>query len=269
MIDIGLNLFNPQFDADRDEVVTRAKQAGVQGCVLTGTSIDNIPKVLAYASTYSEFFSATVGIHPHASQRTLAYEHKTVIFDTLARCMESKVCVAIGETGLDYQHEYSPRFEQQDVFIWHLQQSRLLDKPLFLHERGAHTDFLGLIQSVGLSTRPGVVHCFTGTRQEAKAYLDLGLHLGITGWVTDIRRNETLLDALKYIPKDRVLVETDAPFLTPRTVPGKPKRNEPQYLPRVIDALADLWAMPVEDVRQLTQTTTEVLFRRRWTHGHV
>ena len=269
MIDIGLNIFNIQFDTDRAEVLARAKQSGVKGCVLVGTSFDNIPKVLALACSEPDFLAATAGIHPHASQKTLEHPQRDFLLNTLANLVESRTVLAIGETGLDYQHEYSPRFSQQQLFVWHLELARQTNKPLFLHERQAHSDFVGLIQSVGLPERPGVVHCFTGSEAEARRYLDLGFYLGITGWLTDGRRNENLVGAMKFIPRDRILLETDAPYLTPFVKPSLPRRNEPQYLRFVAEAVSMHWGVPAEEVQAQTQHNTEALFRRRWNYGDV
>jgi TatD DNase family protein len=250
LIDIGCNLTHDSFDSDRDEVLARAHDAGVVQMVVTGASADGSRAALQLALDHPGTLFATAGVHPH---RAADYDDET---DALLRELSSEnVVVAVGETGLDYFRDFSPRDIQREVFQRQLEigvDSRL---PLFLHMRDAHEDFYAILRETRDQLSDVVVHCFTGKRDEMHAYLDLDCHIGITGWICDERRGTHMKEFLAEIPADRLLVETDAPYLKPRNLRPRVKshRNEPRWLPWIVGTLA---AVRHEHPEKLAAQTT-------------
>ncbi|HKU45574.1 MAG TPA: TatD family hydrolase, partial [Burkholderiales bacterium] len=168
--------------------------------------------------------------------------------------------VAIGECGLDFNRNYSPHPDQEKWFVAQLELGLEIGKPLFLHSRDAHPRFAGILKAHGVSR--AVAHCFTGEREELRAYLDLGLYVGITGWICDERRGKHLLELVREIPADRLLLETDAPYLTPRDLRPQPKarRNEPAFLPHILKTVARALGRPADEVAQETTRNAQTLF---------
>jgi TatD DNase family protein len=257
LVDIGVNLDHRSFDRDRLEVVRRATASGVKTLVLTGTNLKSSQAVLELCHSLPGNLYCTAGIHPHnarqGNEQTLA---------NLRKLAESPKVVAIGECGLDFNRDFSPRPLQEDWFEAQLQLAGELKLPVFLHERDAHSRFVEIIRMYRDRLTGGVVHCFTGTASELQAYLDLDLHIGITGWICDERRGLHLRELVKHIPLERLMLETDAPFLTPRNIQPKPKegRNEPVYLSYVARAVAQALKKPVEEVAQATTDTATRFF---------
>lgn len=234
MFDIGLNLTSPQFAKDRDEVAARAFVAGVKGLLLTGTNLEESQHAQQLAQSIDRCWS-TAGVHPHDSSHWTDESAATLY--ALAKTPE---VVAIGECGLDFNRNFSTPAEQERAFTAQLALAAELGMPVFMHCRDAHERFLALLEP-WLDKLPGaVLHCFTGSRQEAMDCLDRGLYLGITGWVCDERRGLELRELLPVIPADRLLVETDAPYLLPRDMRPKPasRRNEPAYLGHILERIA-------------------------------
>lgn len=233
LVDIGVNLTHADFAADRDQVLERAQRAGVVHMVVTGCSLEDSAAALALAERHPVLLSATAGVHPHLAG-TLA-EHQ---LPELAALLQHPLVRAVGETGLDYHRHHSDPHTQRRVLGWHLELAEQYGMPLFLHEREAGPDMLAVLRAH--RPRRAVVHCFTGARHTLHAYLDLGLWIGITGWLCDERRGVHLLELVKDIPADRLMIETDAPYLLPRDLPVKPRnrRNEPAWLGHVAAALA-------------------------------
>lgn len=248
LVDIGANLTHADFAADLDSVLERAQHAGVVHMVVTGCSLEDSVAALNLAARHPTLLSATAGVHPHLAG-TLA-EHQ---LPELAALLQEPLVRAIGETGLDYHRHYSEPHTQRRVLGWHLELAEQYGMPLFLHEREAGADMLALLRS----HRPqkAVVHCFTGERHILHAYLDLGLWIGMTGWLCDERRGTHLLELVKDIPAERLMIETDAPYLLPRDLPEKPRnrRNEPAFLGHVAAAVARARG---EDVVALACQTT-------------
>ena len=199
----------------------------------------------------------TVGVHPHNTGRC-----EDDALPQLRQLAGRSAAVAVGETGLDYNRDFSPRAVQRTWFERHVELAVEVGKPLFLHERDAHEDFVAILGGFGRDMPAGVVHCFTGGRREMERYLELGLHIGITGWICDERRGTHLLELVRAIPPQRLLIETDAPFLLPRSIRPRPKsrRNEPMYLPHVLATVAEQVGRPLEVVAAETRTATEQLF---------
>jgi TatD DNase family protein len=235
LIDIGANLTHDSFDPDRDAVLQRARDAGVVQMMVTGASREHSPKALALAQAHPGFLFATAGVHPH---HALEYTDEC---DTEMRALHAHPeVVAVGECGLDYFRDFSPRPVQRKAFERQLQLASENGKPLFLHQRDAHADFMAVMKNFEGRIGPAVVHCFTGTREEIFDYLDRDWHIGITGWLCDERRGLHLRELVKSIPANRLMIETDAPYLLPRTVRPAPshRRNEPMYLAHIVEELA-------------------------------
>jgi TatD DNase family protein len=235
LIDVGANLTHDSFATDFGAVLARAEAAGVTGLVVTGSSLDCSRAALALAQAHPEILRCTAGVHPHHA----AHQAPPALAE-LATLWDAPEVVAVGETGLDFFRDFSPRSEQERMFEWHLEQAARTGLPLFLHERDAHTRFLPMIRACRDLLCDAVVHCFTGDRAALYAYLDLGLYIGITGWICDERRGAHLLELVRDIPAERLLIETDSPYLLPRDLRPRPRdgRNEPAFLPHVLAAVA-------------------------------
>lgn len=257
LIDIGANLTHDSFDRDRDAVLQRAHDAGVVQLVVTGASREHSPKALALAQAHPGFLYATAGVHPHHAN------DYTAECDAEIRALHANPeVVAVGECGLDYFRDFSPRPAQRRAFGLQLEIAADTGKPLFLHQRDAHADFLAIMQDFDGRLGPAVVHCFTGTREELFDYLDRDWHIGITGWLCDERRGTHLRALVKEIPAGRLMIETDAPYLLPRTVKPAPshRRNEPMYLAHIVEELARDRGETVEAAAATTAATARAFF---------
>jgi len=234
-IDIGVNLTNKSLLADVDAVLQRAQQAGVTQMVVTGTSIAESQKAIELCERYPERLVSTCGIHPHHASDwdQDSYAHM--------RNMAQLDCVrAIGETGLDFNRNFSPPAAQEFSFQQQMALAAELKMPLFCHQRDAHTRFVEMLRDYRDQIDRVVVHCFTDTRAALIEYLDLDCYIGITGWICDERRGLELRQLAKLVPDDRLLLETDAPYLLPRNLDPKPesRSNEPAYLPHILREVA-------------------------------
>jgi TatD DNase family protein len=235
LIDIGANLTHESFRRDLPDVLARARAAGVVQMVVTGASREDSVAAFELARAHPGALYATAGVHPHHAGDYGA--DADAALRELARAPE---VVAVGETGLDYFRDLSPRPAQRAAFEQQLAIAIALQKPLFLHQRDAHADFLALLKAARDRVPGVVVHCFTDQRRALFDYLDLDCHIGITGWICDERRGAHLVELVRSIPADRLLLETDAPYLLPRDLPQPPasRRNEPMYLAHVCAAVA-------------------------------
>ncbi len=231
LVDIGANLTHASFRDDLDAVLARARAHGVTQIVVTGTSVDESRRAAALAAAHG--LAATAGVHPHNAR-----DCDDATIPALREIAAQPAIVAIGECGLDFNRNYSPHPSQEKWFVAQLELAAELGKPLFLHSRDAHPRFAEILRN--LRVGKAVAHCFTGGAAELRAYLDLGLYIGITGWICDERRGRHLLELVKEIPQERLLLETDAPYLTPRDLHPQPKarRNEPAHLPHILRAVA-------------------------------
>jgi TatD DNase family protein len=256
-IDIGVNLAHDSFDADRDAVMQRAAAAGVRQMIVTGASVEGSRKAIELARAHPGRLFATAGVHPHHAA-DLTAEALAELQD-LAR--ENEV-VAAGECGLDYFRDFSPRDLQRRAFGWQLGVAASTGKPVFLHQRDAHDDFLAILREHIEDLAGGVAHCFTAGPKERDAYLELGLHIGITGWICDERRGTHLREVVRGIPADRILLETDAPYLLPRDLKPAPKsrRNEPRFLPHIAAAVAAARGESTETLARTATGNTRRLF---------
>lgn len=256
LVDIGVNLTHRRLAADGTEVVNRAHAAGVRTLVVTGTSL---PASRAAAHlTVARHLYATAGVHPHNAS-TLSPTGMT----DLEALLRQPGVVAVGECGLDFNRNFSEPRDQERALEMQLELAVAMKMPVFLHERDASEAFVRIVSRHRAGLAGGVVHCFTGTRQALRQYLDLDLHIGITGWVCDERRGAHLLEAVGDIPDNRLMLETDAPFLLPRTMPDPPRdrRNEPAFLPWVLRQVARARGVSEEELAQQTTKTARRFFR--------
>ncbi len=241
LFDIGANLTHDAFDPDRDAVLQRGREAGVVQLVVTGASREHSSKALKLALKHPGELFATAGVHPHH-----AAEYSAECDAELRALHAHPDVVAVGECGLDYFRDLAPRPAQRRAFELQLQiavdsgKAPASRKPLFLHQRDAHADFMSMMRNFDGRLGAAVVHCFTGTRAELFDYLDQDWHIGITGWLCDERRGRHLRELVRHIPANRLMIETDAPYLLPRTVKPAPshRRNEPMYLAHIVAELA-------------------------------
>jgi len=257
LVDIGVNLGHRSFQADREAVIERAIAAGVRRMIITGTSVSASHEAVRIAQSRPGHLFATAGVHPHDSGHCT----DETIPDLRRLAMHEEV-VAIGECGLDFYRNFSPRPEQEQWFEAQVALAEELQRPLFLHERDAQQRFREILAATR-KTVPAVLHCFTGTAEALKACLDLDMHIGITGWICDERRGMHLRELVRHIPLDRLMIETDAPFLLPRNLPTKPKagRNEPAFLTHVLQAVAECLGKPAAEVAEATTQTARAFFR--------
>lgn len=236
-VDIGVNLTASSFKKDVPQVIERAQQAGVEQLIVTGTNSQYSEQAIQLAEQYRSVCYATVGLHPHH-----ASEYSSGVDSELRDMLKHESVVAVGECGLDFNRNFSTRSEQIRAFEAQVEIAIDLQKPLFLHQRDAHEDIVSIIKSCRTNLCYVVAHCFTGSIAQLNDYVLLDMHIGVTGWICDERRGQLLQQAVKYIPQDRIMLETDAPYLLPRDLRQKPvekNRNEPCYLPHIARSVAE------------------------------
>ncbi|HEU4618236.1 MAG TPA: TatD family hydrolase [Gammaproteobacteria bacterium] len=258
LVDIGANLTHDSYDRDRADVIARAQAAGVRRMIVTGSSVTVSLQAAALAASHPSLYS-TSGIHPHHAQE---FDEDSIA--ALHALAAQPRVVAIGECGLDYFRDFSPRDAQARAFAAQLELAAETGLPAFLHQRDAHEPFVRIVsEHRGRLSGGAVAHCFTGGPEELAAYLDLDLYIGITGWICDERRGGALREALPRIPLDRLLLETDAPYLLPRDLEPKPRdrRNEPKFLPHVLSVVARIVGRAEEEIARATTRNAETLFR--------
>jgi TatD DNase family protein len=250
LFDSHCHLDDRSYDRDRSAVLKRAHDAGVTGLMIVGVDADSCRKAVNLAETHAACY-ASVGLHPHD-----AADCSEALLAALQQLAESPKVCAWGETGLDFNRMYSPRPVQERWFARQLEIAQALQLPLIFHERDSGGRFFDILKAhtpVGL---PGVVHCFTGTRPELHDYLDHGLYIGITGILTLKERGAELREMVRDIPDERLLVETDAPYLTPTPERNKHRRNEPAFVKTVLAKLADVRGDAIEDLAPVVWANT-------------
>jgi TatD DNase family protein len=257
LIDIGSNLTHASFAADLDQVLTRARQARVLRQVVTGADLPSSHAATLLAARYPGTLWSTAGVHPHHAAELTPARH-----EELRELLRLPRVVAVGECGLDYFRDFSPRPAQRAAFIAQLEIAAGCGKPVFLHQRDAHEDFAAILSEHRGTLKDGVAHCFTGGPRELEVYLGLGLSIGVTGWVSDERRGAALREAVPRIPLERLMIETDAPYLLPRDLEPKPssRRNEPAYLAHIARVVAALRGESVEDLARATSANAVRFF---------
>ena len=256
LFDIGANLAHESFEADLDEVIDAAADAGVARIMITGSDIASTKRAATLAARRNGVWS-TCGVHPHHAE---AVGQSTI--DQLSVLAKDASVRAWGEMGLDYFRDFTPRDVQRSAFEAQLELAAESDKPLFLHERDAFDDFYPILARAKDRFSKVDVHCFTGNEQALRAYVDLDCYIGITGWVCDERRGQHLLPLLGLIPDDRLLIETDAPYLLPRSLKPKPKsrRCEPKHLVEVCRFMSSVLDIPAEALADRTYTNANRFF---------
>lgn len=256
MIDIGANLTDTSFSKDLDLVLNRARDSGVTKIITTGTSVKASRRAVTLAKHSRGFLYATSGVHPH-----YADEVEADWINQLRLISNADVVVAIGETGLDYFRNFSERKTQKQVFQQQLELARELTMPVFVHDRDSKGDTYRLLRE--FKDVPSVVHCFTGSESELNQFVQLGCYIGITGWICDDRRGLELQQIARKIPIDRLLVETDSPYLLPRTIQPKPqsRRNEPSYLRFVLQKISETTGCDFDELQEATTANAKRLFR--------
>ena len=257
LIDIGANLTHSSFAADREAVMQRALDAGVRRLIVTGADLAGSRQAAALADQHATRLWSTAGVHPHHAQQ-FAPSQRAAFQELLG----SRRVVAVGECGLDYFRNLSTPAAQRTAFTAQLQLAVDSAKPVFLHQRDAHAEFVAILREFAGALTGGVAHCFTGGPAELEDYLALGLYIGVTGWVCDERRGQELRDAVPRIPSERLMIETDSPYLLPRDLSsaGKSRRNEPSNLPHIAAAIASLRGEPLESMARSTTANAVSLF---------
>lgn len=254
LIDIAANLTHDSFDEDRDAVFQNALDAGVGKFLIVGTDRASSGQALTLCEQRPHDSRATVGLHPHH-----ASDWSDELHDMYQDWLQHPLCSAAGEMGLDYFRNFSSPEDQKKAFSAQLKLAVDSQLPAYLHVREAFDDFYPMLKEVRGDLSQAIVHCFTGSREEMEAYVELDCGIGITGWVCDERRGEELQRIVPWIPDDRLMIETDAPYLLPRTLTPRPKtrRNEPKYLPEVLRVVA-----------QLREVSESELSEQLWNNTH-
>ena len=257
LVDIGANLGHESFRDDLEEVLERARRAGVERIVVTGASEAESAVAQRLAARHPNRLRATAGVHPH-----LAREWSDASAGALRALLARPEVVAVGEAGLDFNRDFSPRACQERAFEAQIELATDLAMPLFMHERDASERFVAILARHRHRLGPAVVHCFTGDERALDAYLDLDLHIGITGWICDERRGTHLHRLVKKIPAERLMVETDAPYLLPRDLRPRPKgrRNEPACLPHIVERIAHYRGETPEQLAESSTRTARAFF---------
>lgn len=258
MIDIGANLGHKSFDGDLEAVLSHAKDAGISHIVVTGTDMEGNFKAMALVDQFPDFLSCTAGVHPHHADEIL--ENPAWLDELKALALDARVC-ALGETGMDFQRNFADPRNQESVFAAQLDLAEEVGKALFVHERDTGGRVADLLCARRARIVGAVVHCFTGTREDMVRYLDAGFMIGITGWVCDERRGDRVRELVPSIPDDRLMIETDAPYLTPRNMPKPyPRRNQPANLTWVLTQLAELRGQDTAFLAEVTANNARRFF---------
>ena len=261
MIDIGINLTNQRFDKDRTEVISRAKNANVNTLIVTGTSIEESVKALSlckqFESQFPKMLFCTAGVHPHDADHVPQH-----YLEKLTELSKHHHVKAIGECGLDFNRNFSAPEQQKKIFKEQIQLAAELQMPLFLHQRDAFEPWFEALKPYFDQVPAMISHCFTGSKEELMQCISADMYIGITGWLCDERRGQALREIVHLIPKHRLLIETDGPYLTPRTIRPKPKssRNEPAYLPYVLQELASIIGLDEAELAQQTSLNAKRAF---------
>ena len=250
LADSHAHIDDERFDADREEVVARALAAGVSLIVNIGADMASSTRSVALAEKYPGIYAA-VGMHPHDSQAMQEADYRQ-----LERWTTHPKVVAIGEIGLDYHYDLSPRPVQKEVFLRQLDLARKTGKPFIIHEREAHADMMDIIRNAARGLN-GVFHCFSGSVETAREYLKMGFYISVAGPVTFPKSVKTK-EVAKAVPLDRLLVETDSPYLTPQ--PFRGKRNEPAYVRLVAEEIANLRDISLAELAVATTANVRRLF---------
>jgi len=250
LFDSHCHIDDKSFDKDRDTVIKNAIASDVCGMMIVSITEDSAKNGIQISDKYPQCY-ASVGIHPHDTKKC-----SETSLSVLIEMSQHEKVKAWGETGLDFNRMYSPQKIQEKWFIRQLEISENLNFPLIFHERDSRGRFLEILKSYDPVERKGVVHCFSGSKKELRAYLDLNYEIGITGIITQQMRGEDLRSLISYIPKERILIETDAPYLTPMPEKKQFRRNEPAFVRSTFLKLCDIFQDEPEALAQIIWETT-------------
>ena len=258
LTDIGVNLCSKQYHNKHDEIINNSQNANVNYIITISNSLKEFKFNIGFCKKYrnSPRVFCTIGVHPH-NVKMLNGKNIGVLKNTIMNNRD--YVIAVGECGLDYNRMFSPKDSQIKWFIAQIELALELNLPLYFHERDATEDFYEIVKKYDLKGK-AVVHCFTGTKEALQKYLDLGFYIGITGWVCDERRGEDLQKIVPLIPLDKILLETDAPWLTPKNIKPRPRYNEPKYLPEVVKKVAGLMKIDPQKLVDQTNINRDKLF---------
>ncbi len=256
--DIACNFTSDRFDNDLDEVINQAIVNNITKFGLICSRLSDIDKLLEIYNRYSKDMFFTIGVHPHH-----ANEINEEYLKKLKEVINNNNPHAIGETGLDFFRNLSTYEEQIFAFEEQIKIAIDTNKPLFLHQRDSHDDFIKILRKYSSDINKSVVHCFTGTKEQLNDYLELDCYIGVTGWICDAKRNVELRKTIKNIPLERLMIETDCPYLIPKNLEEKPKnnRNEPTYLNHIANEVAALMKEDINDIREKTYKTSLSFFQ--------
>ena len=243
LFDIACNFTSERFDSDLDDVISSAINNNVDKFLVVSAELDDTKKIQEIKHKYPENCLITLGVHPHHAKTF--NDKSSMIMDTYIKDINPN---SIGETGLDFFRNISSYDEQIYAFNEQIKLAIKFNKPLFLHQRESHEDFIKVLKNYTVDLPPCVVHCFTGTQDELDAYLELDFFIGLTGWICDERRNKDLRSSIKNIPLDKLMIETDCPYLIPRNLKTKSNRNEPKHLPHIANEISLLMDIPSDEI---------------------
>ena len=256
--DIACNFTSERFDKDLDEVINRAVANKITKFGLICSRMSDVNKLLKIYEQYSKNMFYTIGVHPH---------HANEINDDYLKKLKIEITTnnphAVGETGLDFFRNLSTYEEQIYAFEEQIKIAIDTNKPLFLHQRDSHDDFIKILRKYSSDISKAVVHCFTGTQEQLDDYLELDFYIGVTGWICDEKRNVELRKTIKNIPLEKLMIETDCPYLIPKNIVEKPKnnRNEPSNLNHIINEIAELMEIDIDILRKQTFVNTINYFK--------
>ncbi|RDE24313.1 hydrolase TatD [Motiliproteus coralliicola] len=263
LTDIAVNLTDKSFQADLDQVLERSAAAGVTEIIVTGSTLDESRQAVELCQQHPQMLFSTAGVHPHYSR-----DFDADSLEQLRQLSQQECVKAVGETGLDFNRDFSPRPDQIRAFEQQLELACELKMPVLMHERDAHDRFIEIVGHYRDSLDKALLHCFTGDKEQLYRLLDLDLHIGVTGWLCDERRGAHLPPLLKEIPTNRLMLETDAPYLLPRDLRPKPKsrRNEPCHLAHIGRVAAQHMGISFEQLAQQTRRTSLEFFNIQPSH---
>ncbi|MDM7861565.1 TatD family hydrolase [Alteromonas sp. ASW11-36] len=253
--DAGVNQFDQRLPIE--QTLTAAERAGVTRLCVIATEESEWSSSLAWQNQYPEQICCTLGVHPHNADNV-----SSDWVSKLTTLASQSNVAAIGECGLDYNRMFSTRDNQLQVFEHQLNVATQLQLPVYLHERDAFPDQYALLNQYVGDLNGGLVHCFTSHTEHLKAYLELGFYIGITGWICDTKRGVELREALAYLPLDRLVLETDAPYLFPKGMKPRQRNNQPANLPFIAERVAELKQVSVEQLSQVSIINTNKLLWR-------
>jgi len=252
--DIGANLTHESFNKDFNRVIEEAKLNNVKKICITSTSIDDTKISLNLAEKNQDFFITTCGIHPHYAD---SFEESDI--EKIKKLSNHDSVKAIGETGLDFYRDFSKKENQILCFRSQIEIAQELNLPLFLHQREAHKDFIHCFDHIDLKVN-AVVHCFTENKEKFYEYLDKGFWIGFTGWICDPVRGKHMIDLISTMPLDRIMIETDSPYLLPKNLKVKGRRNEPKFIVEVAKKIAKLQNKDLEEITQIFFENSQKFF---------